>query len=143
VRFAFNPQHGGTLDLRAFNHVITCIETLGWFVELHFEGADVPDLEDWVKSISATVVIDHFGRIDARHGTEQRPFKILCELARRDNIWVKFSGADRISRSGPPYDDVVPWRIAWPRLHLTASCGVPIGRTPGSLTPRACRTMVG
>jgi predicted TIM-barrel fold metal-dependent hydrolase len=139
VRFAFNPQHGGTLDLNAFNHVMTCIEGLGWFVELHFDGATLPDLEEWLKSIRAAVVIDHFGRVDTRHGLEQRPFRIMEELARRDNVWVKFSGADRISRTGAPYSDVVPfahrllkiapdrilWGSDWPHTGLFDAARVP------------------
>lgn len=139
VRFAFNPQHGGTLDLKAFNHVMTCIEGLGWFVELHFDGAALPDLEEWLKSIEAVVVIDHFGRIDPRHGLEQRPFLILEELACRQNVWVKFSGADRISKTGAPYADVVPfahrllevapdrivWGSDWPHTGLFDAARVP------------------
>lgn len=139
VRFAFNPQHGGTLDLKAFNHVMSCIDGLGWFVELHFEGAALPDLEDWLKSIKAPLVIDHFGRIDPRHGLEQRPFRIMEELAHRENVWVKFSGADRISRTGAPYSDVVPfarslakvapdrivWGSDWPHTGLFDRARVP------------------
>lgn len=109
VRFAFNPQHGGTLDRTVFDHVLGCIEGLGWFVELHFDGAALPDLKPWLASIRATLVIDHFGRIDPAAGVAQAPFGALLELARRDNVWVKISGADRISRSGPPYADVTPF----------------------------------
>lgn len=29
VRFAFNPQHGGELDLKVFDHVMRCIDGLG------------------------------------------------------------------------------------------------------------------
>jgi len=108
VRFAFNPQHGGTLDQKAFEHVLRCIEGLGWFVELHFEAAAIPGLRSWLEGIPATVVIDHFGRVDPTAGLEQAPFAILCELMRRDNFWMKISGAERLSRSGYPYDDVAP-----------------------------------
>lgn len=109
VRFAFNPQHGGTLDLAVFDHVLGCIEGLGWFVELHFEGAALPGLADWLASIRETVVIDHIGRVDPAHGIDQAPFKVLLELARRDTIWIKISGVDRLSRRGPPYADVLPF----------------------------------
>lgn len=109
VRFAFNPQHGGELDRDTFDHVLRCIEGLGWFVELHFEAAALPGLRSWLSSIPATVVIDHFGRIDPSLGLEQEPFGILCDLMRRANIWVKISGADRITRLGYPYDDVTPF----------------------------------
>lgn len=109
VRFAFNPQHGGTLDRGVFERVLRCIEGLAWFVELHFEGAALLGLRDWLCAIPAPVVIDHLGRIDPALGIDQEPFGVLCELMRRDNFWVKLSGADRITRLGPPYDDVVPF----------------------------------
>jgi predicted TIM-barrel fold metal-dependent hydrolase len=109
VRFAFNPQHGGELDRRVFDHVLECIRGLGWFVELHFEGAALPGLRDWLASIPATVVIDHLGRVDPSLGLEQEPFRVLIELARRDNVWVKLSGADRLTRLPGRYDDVVPF----------------------------------
>lgn len=109
VRFAFNPQHGGTLDLAVFDHVLACIEGLGWFVELHFDGGALPGLKDWLAAIPATVVIDHMGRVDPALGVDQPPFAALLELVRRDNIWVKLSGADRLTRTGPPYADVAPF----------------------------------
>ena len=111
VRFAFNPQHGGTLDLAVFDHVLACIRGLGWFVELHFDGEALASLKDWLGSIQMNVVIDHFGRVDVAQGEGQAAFGVLLELARRDNVWVKISGADRITRRGPPYVDVVPF--AW------------------------------
>jgi predicted TIM-barrel fold metal-dependent hydrolase len=109
VRFAFNPQHGGTLDQDVFEHVLRCTEGLGWFVELHFEGAAIPGLRKWLESIPATVVIDHIGRVDVTKGLEQEPFAILCELLKRSNVWAKLSGADRLTKQGPPFDDVAPF----------------------------------
>lgn len=109
VRFAFNPQHGGSLNHAVFDHVLDCIHGLGWFVELHFEADALPGLKDWLARIPAPVVIDHLGRIDPSLGMAQTPFGVLLELARRDNIWVKCSGADRITRVGPPYADVRPF----------------------------------
>lgn len=112
VRFAFNPQHGGSLERPIFDHVMRCIEGLGWFVELHFDGAEIPALRQWLEEIQANVVIDHFGRIDVALGVNQEPFQILLSLLARGNFWVKLSGADRISRLGYPYSDVVPFARA-------------------------------
>jgi predicted TIM-barrel fold metal-dependent hydrolase len=109
VRFAFNPEHGGNLDRAVFDHVMRCIRPLGWFVNLHFEGAALVALKPWLESIDATVLIDHMGRIDPALGVEQAPFAALLELAGRDNIWIKLSGADRISRQAAPYMDVRPF----------------------------------
>jgi len=121
VRFAFNPQHGGELDRSVFDHVLRCIRGLGWFVELHFDGSALPGLRNWLASIPATVVIDHIGRIDPSLGVDQEPFRVLLALARRDNVWIKLSGADRLTRQPGSYDDVVPFahdllRIAPERL---------------------------
>ncbi len=139
VRFAFNPQHGGTLDLATFDHVLECIEPLDWFVELHFEGSALPELRRWLEGVPARLVIDHFGRIDARLGVGQEPFRVLCDLARRDNVWIKISGADRISQTGHPYSDVAPfarrlveiagdrliWGSDWPHTGVFDSSRMP------------------
>lgn len=109
VRFAFNPQHGGALDRKVFEHVLGCIDGLGWFVELHFEGAAIPGLFKWLESIPATMVIDHLGRIDVAAGLDQEPFGLLCDLMKRPNFWTKVSGADRLTKQGAPYDDVAPF----------------------------------
>lgn len=109
VRFAFNPQHGGVLDKGAFDHVMHCIHGLNWFVELHFEGVQLPGLSGWLASIRAPVVIDHIGRIDPSLGTEQESFRVLLELARRDNVWIKLSGADRLTIEPGRYDVVAPF----------------------------------
>lgn len=112
VRFAFNPEHGGTLDSATFDHVVKTVAPLGWFVELHFEAEALRALESWLKAIRASVVVDHLGRIDASEGIDQRPFRILLELAKRQNFWVKLTGFDRISRESFPYEDVRPFATA-------------------------------
>jgi predicted TIM-barrel fold metal-dependent hydrolase len=120
VRFAFNPQHGGTLDHGVFDHVLRCVEGLGWFVELHFGGAELPGLRSWIESIPATIVIDHMGRVDPPAGDQ---VSALLALAKRENVWFKISGLERLSKRGAPYTDVrplverlveaVPARLVW------------------------------
>jgi hypothetical protein len=73
---------------------------LGWFVELHFDGADIARLQEWLEAIPVQVVIDHLGRVDPAGGVAQEPFQILLALLARGNFWIKLSGADRISRQG-------------------------------------------
>ena len=58
-------------------------------------------------------MIDHMARVDASLGVEQEPFVRLCELMRDDRAWVKVSGAERLSRTGPPaYAGVIPFARA-------------------------------
>jgi predicted TIM-barrel fold metal-dependent hydrolase len=150
VRFAFNPQHGGTLDQQVFEHVLACIDGLGWFVELHFDGGALPGLRSWLEGIPATVVIDHFGRVDPSLGADHEAFGILCELMKRDNFWTKISGAERISKRGYPYDDVVPlarkllaisperlvWGSDWPHTGFFDAARMP---DDGKLLDALCR----
>ena len=39
---------------------------------------------------------------------DQAPVRALLDLAAHRHIWIKLTGADRISRLGPPYADVQP-----------------------------------
>lgn len=109
VRFAFNPAHGGILDVETFRHVTSCISDFEWFVELHMAPTALVELKSWLKSIQAPIVIDHMGRVDVSRGLAQEPFRVLLDLVRGRNTWVKLSGADRISAAGYPYQDVVPF----------------------------------
>jgi len=95
VRFAFNPQHGGSLDLTVFNHVVRCIAPLGWFVELHFDGADIARLQEWLEAIPVQVVIDHLGRVDPAGGVAQEPFQILLALLAREIARESVQAADQ------------------------------------------------
>jgi predicted TIM-barrel fold metal-dependent hydrolase len=112
VRFAFNPAHGGDFDRDEFMHVMGLVAPLGWFCELHTPPEALPELKPLLARLGTPVVIDHFGRIDVSRGTRQRPFEVLLELARSGQGWVKMSGADRISRLGRPYRDVLPFAEA-------------------------------
>lgn len=81
---------------------------LDWFIDLHPAGFMLPELQHWIESIPAQVVIDHFGRVDISTDLAQAPVRALLALAEKPNIWIKVSGADRISAEGPPYNDVLP-----------------------------------
>ena len=73
------------------------------------------------------------GVVDASRGIEQPAFLRLCDLLEADpHCWVKLSGAERVSRTGPPFHDVVPfarhlveqfpdrviWGTDWPHPNL-------------------------
>ncbi len=47
-------------------------------------------------------VIDHMARVPAADGVDQAPFQTLLELMGDERGWVKISGAERLTASGPP-----------------------------------------
>jgi 2-pyrone-4,6-dicarboxylate lactonase len=112
VRFNFVRHLGAGAAFDAMRAVIGKIGPLGWHVVVHFDADRLADLAAELTSIPLPVIIDHMGRPDASLGTQQKPFQLLLELVRDPRFWVKVSGAERITRQGPPYDDAVPFARA-------------------------------
>jgi 2-pyrone-4,6-dicarboxylate lactonase len=112
VRFNFVRHLGAGAAHDAMRAVIKKILPLGWHVVVHFDADRLAELVEVLTAIPMPVVIDHMGRPDAALGTGQNAFRLLLDLARDERFWVKVSGAERITREGPPYDDAVPFARA-------------------------------
>jgi len=106
VRFNFVKHLGGAPDMDVFRRVIDRIKGRGWHVVLHLNEDNIIPLRDMIASLPVPFVIDHMGRVDAKKGVDTPEFRTLLELVRRDNGWVKVTGAERISF--PPYSEAVP-----------------------------------
>ena len=63
-----------------------------------------------------------------RSGVDQPPFRALLDLLQVENCWVKVCGSERVSATGPPFLDAVPFARALATLRRTVCCGEPIGR---------------
>jgi predicted TIM-barrel fold metal-dependent hydrolase len=75
------------------------IAELDWHVELHRHVADLPGLIRALMPFGVKVVIDHFGRPDARLGLDQPGFRELLELGLGGRLWMKVSGIYRLEGS--------------------------------------------
>jgi predicted TIM-barrel fold metal-dependent hydrolase len=106
VRFNFVRHLGGAPDEGVFRRVLDRIKRLGWHVVLHLDATDIEPLSDMIGRLALPFVIDHMGRVNAAAGPDQPAMRALLELARRDNCWIKVSGAERISKY--PFDAAVP-----------------------------------
>ena len=86
------------------------IAPLGWHLDLYLPAEALGDAARWLAALPVPYVIDHMGVVDASRGIEQPAFLRLCDLLEADpHCWVKLSGAERVSRTGPPFHDVVPF----------------------------------
>ena len=81
----------------------------GWHVQAWLDAEDLPDLAPPLFALGLDVVVDHMGRITADRGVNSRGFSYLCDLLAAGKLWCKLSGADRITCSGSPFDDAVPY----------------------------------
>ena len=109
VRFGFVKHLGGVPDLALVRRTAARIAPMGWHLVLHLDAGNIPEFIDFFGELSLPVVVDHMGRVPVRDGLDQPPFRILLDLLKRPNWWVKISGAERISETGPPFADAIPF----------------------------------
>ncbi len=109
VRFGFVKHLGGVPDLALVKRTADRIAEMGWHLVLHLDAANIPEFEELLRGFALPVVIDHMGRVPVADGLDQAPFRILLDLMKRPNYWVKVSGAERISAEGPPFRDAIPF----------------------------------
>ena len=112
VRFNFVKHLGGMPDMNVFRHVVERIQPLGWHLVVHLDAADITELSGILRKLSLPFVIDHMGRVKAGEGIEQEPFRALLGLLKLENCWVKVCGSERVSATGPPFLDAIPFAQA-------------------------------
>ena len=112
LRFNFVRHLGGAPDLPAIDRLLTRVRPLGWHSVLHLDAEDLVTYRSFLHGHRVPFVIDHMGRVDAAEGLEQPPFQRLLELMEHELAWVKIAGAERVSRSGKPFHDAIPFARA-------------------------------
>ena len=68
----------------------------------------VPHLRLPDVDVDLPVLIDHMGRPNPAAGRDDPSLKKVIGLLKRGNFWVMLSLAEKISKAGPPWDDVIP-----------------------------------
>ncbi|AMS18309.1 hypothetical protein A3218_29980 [Pseudomonas chlororaphis] len=69
---------------------------LDWHLELHRPVEDLPRLLGQLMPLGIKLVIDHFGRPDARLSVDQPGFAETLELGLSGQLWMKVSGIYRL-----------------------------------------------
>jgi 2-pyrone-4,6-dicarboxylate lactonase len=112
VRFNFVRHLGGRPDMAFFKETVQRLRAIGWHLILHLDAEDLIEFESLFKTLPVPFVIDHMGRVKAAAGLEQPAFRVLLSFLKHENAWVKICGAERVSSSGPPFTDAVPFARA-------------------------------
>ncbi|MGH8632791.1 MAG: amidohydrolase family protein [Burkholderiales bacterium] len=112
VRFNFVKHLGGRPDIAFFKKTVERVKAMGWHLILHLDSQDLVEFREMFVKIPVPMVIDHMGRVKAADGLGQRPFEVLLEFMKNENFWVKVCGAERVSSTGPPFTDAVPFARA-------------------------------
>ncbi|WP_019937494.1 amidohydrolase [Bordetella sp. FB-8] len=109
VRFNYMSHLGHHTPIDDVIGLAARLEPMGWHLQIHGSPSLLTDLAPALRRSPVPVVIDHIGRVDAAQGLHQQDFRALLALMRDDRFWVKVSGMDRITRTGPPYEDAQPF----------------------------------
>jgi predicted TIM-barrel fold metal-dependent hydrolase len=110
-------HYRGGVPLSAAPALAPVMAELGWHLQLWIDVKDLPDTISVLKALALPVVIDHMGRTDARAGTASPGFQALLRLVGDGGCWVKVSGAHRLSRRAPDYEDARPFHEALARAN--------------------------
>jgi 2-pyrone-4,6-dicarboxylate lactonase len=134
IRFNFVRRLADPEPDDYYRALVDRVAELGWHIVVYFEAPDLAERWDLFTSLPTAVVVDHMGRPDVTQPLDAEGFTLFNRfLASRENVWCKVSGAERLTKSGPPgYDDVVPfaqhlvrtfpdrvlWGTDWPHPNL-------------------------
>lgn len=134
VRFNFVKRLVNPLPPDVLRRLVDRLVPFGWHIVVYFEAQDLAGLHDFLAEMPLVVVVDHMGRPDVSGPVDAPEFESFLQLMRQnDHIWSKVSGAERLSKFGPPgYDDFVPfarhvvesfpdrvlWGTDWPHPNL-------------------------
>ncbi len=110
VRFNFVKRLVDATPKEIFLGIAERIAKLGWHIVVYFEAQDLEDLIPFLKQLPNIVVVDHIGGPAVKKCVDHPDFQRSIDLlAENDNIWTKVSCPERLTVSGPPYDDVIPF----------------------------------
>ncbi len=110
VRFNYVKRLGDTQPDEYYQRIVERIAPRGWHVVVYFEASDLEERWDFFTQLETTVVVDHMGRPDVTKSPDGPEFATFLRLMdEHENVWSKVSCPDRLTLSGPPYDDVVPF----------------------------------
>lgn len=109
VRFNFVRRLVDATPKDVFLGIAERIARLGWHIVVYFEAADLQDLTPFLRQLPTPIVIDHMGRPDVGNGVDHPDFQRFIELMEDEKFWTKVTCPERLTVSGPPYRDVVPF----------------------------------
>ncbi|NKC32094.1 amidohydrolase family protein [Falsiroseomonas selenitidurans] len=110
IRFNFIAALGGAPDMGVFHRAADRARKLGWHMVMQLQGDGVTRMAPVIRALGMPVVIDHMGRVDPALGVEGPAFRDLLDLLRDPRIWVKLSGAERMTQA--PFTDALPFARA-------------------------------
>lgn len=129
-----NAVFAGGTSLSEMKEIAARVRDFGWHLQLLVDVDADPKAVAQVADLGLPVVVDHFGHTAANKALNSRGFANLCALLREGQVWVKLSGAYRITNERGLYPNVAPladallsanpkrlvWGSDWPHPSISA-----------------------
>lgn len=87
-------------DAEPWPQLLKHVADLNWQVEVHREARDLEGIVGPLLKAGVDVVVDHFGRPDAKLGIDDPSFRYLLTTGTERRTWVKISAAYRNGNEG-------------------------------------------
>ncbi|MDB3891635.1 amidohydrolase family protein [Alphaproteobacteria bacterium] len=111
VRFNFVKRLVDATPKQVFLDIAAKIQPFGWHIVVYFEAPDLEELIPFLKTLPGIVVVDHMGRPDVSQPLDHPDFQRFVTLMNEmPGLWTKVSCPERLTKDGPPYDDVIPFQ---------------------------------
>lgn len=107
MKATFSP-----LGVEAFLSLAPLMAELGLHVQIMIDASELPAVIPRLKDWKHPVVLDHYALARASEGVTGAGFQAVRRYLSEGQIWVKLSGAYRISDAYPDYPDVKPMHEA-------------------------------
>ena len=134
LRFHHMPHGVGfsPLGMQSFERLAPIMADLGLHAQFMMDANALTSALPFFKNWKLPVVLDHMGNVDGALGANQPGVQHMCKLLAEGKIWVKVSGAYRVSTQYPNYADAktihealvcanpeqVIWGSDWPHPRL-------------------------
>ena len=99
---------GPSLDAKDIQRALARVKELGWYVKVQPEMNGIMSTIAPFRQLDVPVVIDHMGRPNPELGDADPSLRCVLEMLAEGNTWVMLTLSEKISRQGPPWDDVIP-----------------------------------
>jgi predicted TIM-barrel fold metal-dependent hydrolase len=145
VNLATNGVNDPSIGRKRLEAAIDRVKARGWHVQVYTNLPLLTNIKDVLAASPVPVVFDHFGGADASLGLEQPGWAELVEAVKSGKVYVKISGAYRLSSKAPDYPDAVPFakaliaanpeRLVWGSDWPHPDSSITPGRKPTDLAP--------
>lgn len=129
-----NALFDGGAGLADLPRIVARIRELGWHLQVLIDVDQDPRQLMRLADLGVPVVVDHFGHANAERARTSAGVANLVSLVREGRVWVKLSGAYRISPQRQHFTDVTPladallranpgqlvWGTDWPHPAIAA-----------------------